>query len=149
MQLVPLEDNSILVTVVLHPGIVKNRIIRTKRDYSPEKVAEVSATLNQKLKGITYRELGPTVFTEVIRDYGEIGRALVELILQGLLEDNGEKIYASGTVNILNQPEFRDLERAKALFETLEQKDHLLSLLSSATKSSGVHVVIGERMYPA
>lgn len=144
LQLVPLEDNSILVTVVLHPGIVKNRIIRTKRDYSPEKVAEVSATLNQKLKGITYRELGPTVFTEVIRDYGEIGRALVELILQGLLEDNGEKIYASGTVNILNQPEFRDLERAKALFETLEQKDHLLSLLSSATKSNGVHVVIGE-----
>ena len=144
LQLVPLEDSSILVTVVLHPGIVKNRIIRTKKDYSAEKVAELSAMLNQKLKGITYRELGPTVFTEVIRDYGEIGRALVELILQGLLEDNGEKIYASGTVNILNQPEFRDLERAKALFETLEQKDYLLSLLSAGTKSSGVQVVIGE-----
>jgi heat-inducible transcriptional repressor len=143
LQLVPLEDTGILVTIVLHPGIVKNRLIRTKRDYSPDQIFELSTALNQKLKGITYRELGPTIFTEVIRDYGEIGKALVELILQGLAEDKGEQIYASGTVNILNQPEFRDVDRAIALFEALEEKEHLLSLLGAAAKSSGVQVAIG------
>lgn len=143
LQLVTLEDTGILVTLVLHPGIVKNRLIRTKRDYSSEQIAEVSTALNQKLKGVTYSDLGPTIFTEVIRDFGEIGRALVELILQGLAEDNGEQVYASGTVNILSQPEFRDVDRAIALFEALEEKEHLLALLGTATKSSGVQVVIG------
>ncbi len=143
IQLAALEDTGILVTLVLHPGIVKNRLIRTKRDYSPEQITDVSTALNQKLKGVTYRDLGPTIFTEVIRDFGEIGRALVELILQGLAEDSGEQVYASGTVNILSQPEFRDVDRAIALLEVLEQKEHLLSVLGSATKSSGVQVAIG------
>lgn len=148
LQLVALEDNSILVTLVLHPGIVKNRLIRTKRDYSSEQIVELSNALNQKLRGVTYKDLGPTIFTEVIRDFGEIGKVIVELILQGLTEDNGEQIYASGTVNLLNQPEFRDVDRAIALFKALEEKERLVSLLSSTAKSSGVQVVIGgENVY--
>ncbi|HBG01473.1 MAG TPA: heat-inducible transcription repressor HrcA [Firmicutes bacterium] len=143
VQLAALEDTGVLVTLVLHPGIVKNRLIRTKRDYSSEQITEVSDALNQKLKGVTFRELGPTMFTEVIRDFGEIGRVLVELILQGLTGDQGQQVYASGTVNILNQPEFRDVDRAIAILEALEQKDHLLSLLSTTARPSGVQVVIG------
>lgn len=143
LQLVALEDTGILVTLVLHPGIVKNRLIRTEEGYTPEQITELSATLNQKLKGVTYRELGPAIFTEIIRDFGEIGRVLVELILQGLTEEKGEQVYASGTINILNQPEFRDVERAKALFEALEQKENLMSLLTASSKSSGVQVAIG------
>ncbi len=147
LQLVALEDSSILVTLVLHPGIVKNRLIRTEKDYSSEQIQELSSAINQKLKGITYRQLGPTIFTEIIRDFGEIGRTLVELVLQGLSEDQGEQIYASGTVNILNQPEFRDMDRAIALLEALEQKEHLLSLLNTTAQSSGVQVVIGHENF--
>lgn len=143
LQLVSLEETGILVTLVLYPGIVKNKLIRTEQDYTSEQVNEISLTLNKKLKGITYRELGPTVFNEIIQDYGEIGRVLVELVLQGLSEDNGEQVYASGAVNILSQPEFRDVERAKALLEALDQKDHLLNLLTPSSAIRGVQVMIG------
>lgn len=143
LQIVALEDTGILVTLVLHPGIVKNRLIQTEQEYTQEQIAELSVALNQKLKGITYKRLGVTVFHEIIRDFGEIGRVLVELVLQGLAEEKEEQLYASGTLNILNQPEFRDVDRAKALFEALEQKEHLLNVLASASKSSGVQVVIG------
>ncbi len=144
LQLVSLEDTGILVTLVLHPGIVKNKLIQTEQKYTSEQINEISLTLNHKLKGITYRELGPTIFAEIIRDYGEIGRVLVELVLQGLSEENGEQVYASGAVNILSQPEFRDVERAKALLEALEEKDRILNLLSSSSGVSGVQVMIGQ-----
>lgn len=143
LQLVALEDKDILVTLVLHPGIVKNRLLRTTEEYTSEQINELSQALNQKLKGVTYRELGPTIFTEIIQDFGEIGKALVELVLQALAEEKGEQVYASGTLNILSQPEFRDVDRAKALLEALEQKEHLMNLLSTASKDSGVQVVIG------
>lgn len=143
LQLVSLEDTSILVTMVLHPGIVKNRLIRTEQEFTQEQILELSTALNQKLKGLTYRDLSSTVLSEVIRDYGEIGQVLVELILQALAEEKGEQVYASGVVNILNQPEFKDVERAKALFEAIEQKESLLSAITSTTKNSGVQVVIG------
>lgn len=148
LQLVPLDETSILVTLVLHPMIVKHRLIRTEQEVSPEQVAELSAALNKKLRGVTYRQLGPTILNEIIRDFGDIGRVLVELLIQGLAEEKGEQLYATGTTNILNQPEFRDVERAIVLLEALEQKEQLLSALSSAAKSSGVQVVIGrENVY--
>jgi len=68
---------------------------------------------------------------------------LVELLLQGLVEERNEQVFASGAVNILNQPEFRDVERAIALLEILEEKERLLSLLNSVSTPSGVQVVIG------
>lgn len=85
-----------------------------------------------------------TVLKEIISDFGEIGRVLVDLVLQGLAEEKEEQVYATGASNILTQPEFRDVQRAAALFEALEQKDMLLNILSGAAKSSGVQVIIGQ-----
>ena len=133
-----------MATLVLHPMLVKNRLIRTAQEYSPEEVAEISEALNKNLKGITYRQLGMTVLKEIISDFGEIGRVLVDLVLQGLAEEKEEQVYATGASNILTQPEFRDVQRAAALFEALEQKDMLLNILSGAAKSSGVQVIIGQ-----
>lgn len=144
VQLVCLEPTGILVTLVLHPMTVKNRLIRTKREYSPEEISEISKALNKKLKGITYRQLSVTMFNEIIGDFGEIGRVLVELVLQGLAEEKEEQIYATGASNILTQPEFRDVQRAVAIFEALEQKELLLKMLGTAAKSSGVQIVIGQ-----
>lgn len=150
LQLVLLDDNNILVTLVLHPGIVKNKLMLTEKDYTHNQIYDISNALNQKLKGVTYRDLGPTVFTEIIRDFGEIGKALVELVFRGLMEEKDEQVYASGTVNILNQPEFSDVGKVKSFLEALEQKEYLLDLLNSASKTSGVQVVIGhENEYSA
>ena len=143
LHLVTLDKNSVLATLVLQAGIVKNKLIRTEEELVSEEVQNISTALSRRLKGTTYRDLGPTIFAEVTRDFGEIGRILVELVLQGLMEEKEEQVYSSGTVNIFNQPEFRDPERAKSLLETLEEKDHLLRLLNAASKTSGVQVVIG------
>ncbi|HHY08946.1 MAG TPA: heat-inducible transcription repressor HrcA [Firmicutes bacterium] len=143
LQLVLLDENNILVTLVLHPGIVKNKLIVTRKAYTQEQIYDISKALNQKLKGLTYRDLGPTVFAEIIGDFGEIGRTLVELVFRGLMEEKDEQVYSSGTVNILNQPEFRDIEKVKSFLAALERKEHLLDLFSSVSKTSGVQVVIG------
>lgn len=143
LQLAAIEDSGILLTVVLHPGVVKNRLIRTEQTYTPAELYELSLVLNQKLRGVTYQDLGTTILNEIARDYGDIGKVLVELLLQGLVEERNEQVFASGAVNILNQPEFRDVERAIALLEILEEKERLLSLLNSVSTPSGVQVVIG------
>lgn len=143
LQMSVLDDSQILLTLVLHPGIVKNRLIYTEQQYTAEEISDLSQVLNQKLKGITYRELGATILNEIARNFGEIGKVLVELLIQGLIEEKGEQVYASGTTNILNQPEFRNVERAIALLEVLEEKERVLGLLTDTSKLSGVQVVIG------
>jgi len=65
LQLAAIEDSGILLTVVLHPGVVKNRLIRTEQTYTPAELYELSLVLNQKLRGVTYQDLGTTILNEI------------------------------------------------------------------------------------
>ena len=50
-------------------------------------------------------------------------------------------MYLSGTTNIMNQPEFRDVDKVKSLFALLEEQDTLAKMLIPS--ESGIHVRIG------
>lgn len=142
VQLIPVDERDVLVVLVLNPNVVKNKIVRTDRAFSSEELLQLSAGLNQKLRGVTYRDLGPTVLREVIAEFGEIGQVMVELLVKCLAADRDDQVYSSGMTHILNQPEFRDVEKAKLLLEALEQKEIWLDLLGD--DMHGVRVTIGK-----
>ncbi len=61
-------------------------------------------------------------------------------------------MYFDGTLHLFEQPEFRDVERAKALLGFLEQEEAVSSMLSEISRRSGTQVTIGhehprEEMY--
>ncbi|MCL2699850.1 MAG: HrcA family transcriptional regulator, partial [Defluviitaleaceae bacterium] len=58
-----------------------------------------------------------------------------------LIEDN-VAVYTSGAKNILGFPEFNDLEKARPIFEALEEKELLVTLLGGGA-SDDVSIVIG------
>lgn len=142
VQLLPVDANDVLVVLVLHPSVVKNRLMKTEKAYTASELLEMSMGLNQKLKGVTYRNLGPTILREIVAEFGEIGHVMVELLINGLVEEKNEQVYSSGAPQILSQPEFKDVEKAKLFFEALEQKEIWLKLL--ADDSEGVQVTIGK-----
>lgn len=142
VQLISVDERDVLVVLVLNPSVVKNKLIRTERVYTAVELTELSVALNQKLKGVTYRDLGPTILRDIVSEFGEIGTVMVELLVNGLAAEKNEQVFSSGVTQILNQPEFRDVERAKAFFETLEQKDIWLNLLGDDAR--GVQVTIGK-----
>ncbi len=143
VQLVPIDSHSILVILVLSPGIVKNRIITVKKTYTPIQLNNISALLNEKLSGITYRQLGASLIREMIEEFDEIGTALIEIVADGLEENREDSIHLHGAIHIFNEPEFKDLNRAKSLLGVLEEKGVLLSIIKDSAQSSGVHAVIG------
>jgi transcriptional regulator of heat shock response len=58
------------------------------------------------------------------------------------LEEQIKRLYTSGTARILEQPEFRDVERIKPLLDLIEEGHQVLMGLLKP-KSAGVHVRIG------
>ena len=57
-----------------------------------------------------------------------------------------ESVYVQGTANILNQPEFADVERMKNLFQMFEEKGRLIKILNECISSNpvdGVKITIG------
>jgi len=76
---------------------------------------------------------------------------LCERSLEGEENSAGE-IYVDGASNILNKPDFMDIERMRDLFRTFEEKSRLIKILNECVSHDSsfndVHVVIG-REHPA
>ena len=68
-------------------------------------------------------------------------RGVTEQIVSML---RGRTLYVSGAINILDQPEFWDIEQMRALLRTFEQKERLADLMTSLSSDAGVRVTIGE-----
>lgn len=143
IQLLALDEYRILLVLVLYPGLVQNRIVRMPGTYDPDALPQISRELTERLQGVAYRDLLSSLIKEIKREYGDLGAALLDVIAGELVDSKQEKVFLSGAISIFEQPEFKDLERAKGLLGLLEQKDALSGLISTLSRYSGVQVTIG------
>jgi heat-inducible transcriptional repressor len=71
-------------------------------------------------------------------------------MLQLLLTTRGkrkpERIYVDGTINILEQPEFKQVEKFKLLMSILEEEKKILNLMNQALQKRGLDIRIGEEI---
>ena len=68
-------------------------------------------------------------------------RAVTEQIVAVL---RGRTLYVSGAINMLDHPEFLNLETTRELLRTFEQKERLADLMTELAATEGVNVTIGE-----
>jgi heat-inducible transcriptional repressor len=64
-------------------------------------------------------------------------------------EAAADSIYLQGTANIINQPEFADVERMRMLFQMFEEKGRLVKILNECISSNppeGVKIAIGSEL---
>jgi len=57
-----------------------------------------------------------------------------------------EHIFSAGAVNILNHPEFFDIEVTRAVLNLLDHEDTLSHLLSKSSGKRDLHVLMGEEL---
>jgi heat-inducible transcriptional repressor len=146
IQLVPLNEKNILVLMVTDSGLVENRVLSTEIPWSYEELERISNLFNQKLRGRAVSELPISLINEIRSAMAVQESAYHEamrLLLESLEQKHRERVYTDGAVNILDQPEFKEIERFKPLMDLLEEEDNVYDLLKSRTDEHGVSVLIG------
>ena len=85
---------------------------------------------------------GPSAVLAALSASGLSSEAFV---YQGYLpkKSTERRLVLEGTANIMKHPEFADMDTMRRLFETFEEKHHLVKLLDRCLDASGVRVVIG------
>ena len=145
VQLVPLDEFAVIVMVVSDAKTVKNMVVRVSRPPSYEVLSNLSVALNAHLQGMSSEMLTSDLLAKLEQAFGEY-RALIPSIMEAVVSalGNGEdvRIYTSGMRNLLAFPEFSDVEKAKAIFQTLEEKDALVSLLRD-DQTEQTQIIIG------
>ena len=65
-------------------------------------------------------------------------------IIEGVLSyKQDERIFLSGATNILNQPEFKDIEKVKSIFDLFDETETMIRLFSETAEEEGIQVRIG------
>jgi heat-inducible transcriptional repressor len=146
IEFVKLSGQKILAVMVSRSGTVQNKIIETQEELSTGDLEKITNFVNSRLTGLPIREVKDLIVREMARE-----KALADtlyrrafVLSQKALDGQPEAgIFIEGASNILEQPEFADLERMKKLFRAFEQKSLLVKLLDQCRGAEGIRVFIG------
>ncbi|MER3456991.1 MAG: heat-inducible transcription repressor HrcA [candidate division GAL15 bacterium] len=143
LHLIPLVEDRALMVVVTE-GAVEQRVVRLHRPATEDELRRVSQLVTQALAGRTISDLSDS---EVERlGHGDlVARDLVVAVVEHLRRygglRTGVRFFVEGVSNILKQPEFQDVRRARPVLAALDREEVLRDVLLPAP--ADVHVRIG------
>ena len=148
LDLVAVSSDRLLLVLTLKSGVVRTIFVHVPGHLHPDAVATVTVVLNERLAGLTLREIRQSL-TERLRDAGTGAEGqLLDIFLA-----TGEQIFdlPPGVDDVLlghpsvlaDQPEFASGEQMRALLQLTEQRDVLRRILGSRSTRGSLTITIG------
>lgn len=145
LQFLPLDDRRAIIIIVTDAGFVENKVINLPEGMSFEDLQRIAAGINSRLSGLAFDKIKSSILREIKADIlqdSHMFETAVEILKEALTVGKNERVYLGGTTQLLNQPEFRDVEKVKGLLGILEQEKLLRDILHIQDRD-GVMVTIG------
>ncbi len=147
-EFVRLEPTRALVVLVSDDGRVENRVIDLPPGLPASALQEASNYLNAKLAGLTLSEARGRLELERSSLKVELDEVTARVIDAGLAMwsggDQNKSLIVRGQSNLLTDIHaIEDLDRIRRLFDDLEAKQELITLLGAADTGEGVRIFIG------
>lgn len=148
VKMILIENNLALIVVVLDGGAVRNKKAKISGNITYEEIDAISDFLNSQLAGLSANEIDEA---RILLVYGAMGRyrdflkVVLDFVLDCLKEQAAE-VYVGGASNILNHPEFSNIERAREFLNFIDNRENaskVLSLAAPDADENAVKVVIG------
>ena len=153
IEFVDLTDGKILVIFVSTSGLLQRKLIRVGELYSQDELDKAGRYLVEKFSGKTLTEIRSELLHMMQAERMLFDR--LESLLQTWRDSLDQEtiavdsVYLQGTANIINQPEFADVERMRMLFQMFQEKGRLVKILNEFISSSppeGVRIAIGSEI---
>jgi heat shock gene repressor HrcA len=144
IELIKLSARQGVLIIVTDTGRVENRTVSFPETVRAEDVEKIVNILNDKLNMVPLYQLQKKLDTEVRtvlrKNIAEYQRVM-SLLKDGLSISDPNRIFYSGKSNILEQPEFRDINKVITLLKVFESDDLVHELMN--IPPGGLHIRIG------
>lgn len=149
IEVVPVSPSRVAVLIADNVGRVRTHMVTVDPGIEAAMVPRLGAFLNENFRGVSVDKLLNSVQSR-LRMFLDEQRRLAEealRILQYLPAHRPGTLYLDGATQLFEQPEFRDVDRAREVFVLLDEKDRLIEMLRSAVmqgESRRATIVIGK-----
>ena len=145
-EFISLAENRILLIIVTTGGDVQNRLLLTRRSYTPAELNGAASYLNEHLAGLSFEEIRGRLGDELRQlrsDMTELMTATVDAGTEAA-EDDATSYVISGETNLLDIDDLSsNMSRLRELFKLFEQRTSLIQLLDLSNRAAGVQIYIG------
>lgn len=145
LQIVRLNQSQAIVIIVTNTGRVENKLIELPDYISFQEVEKLVNLLNAKLQDTPLWQLRHRLYEEIASEMQrniQQHQEWLAVMEKTFSEEPKERVYLRGATKIMNQPEFRDVEKVKGIFDLLEKTDQILHLFGST--ENGMMIRIGQ-----
>lgn len=147
VKMLMIEKNLSLIVVVLSGGAVRNKKVRLSGNITYNEIDAISDFMNSQLAGLGAKDIDES---RIMLIYGAMGqyKDFLKVVLSFVLEclqNNMTEVYVGGASNILNHPEFCDIDRARKFLNFIDNRENATKVLSLSNDSdSDVRIIIGD-----
>ena len=140
IEFVALGPHRILAILVDRSGVIHNRIAEISEDFTQKELDQIGRYLVEEFQGRTLTEIRASLLDRMRQEKAAFDSLLSRAIALGnkflqTPEEDEKQVYLRGTPNILQQPEFADMDEMRRLFETFEAKGKLVKILDEGVVS--------------
>lgn len=145
LEFISLKENQAVILLVTDQGHVESKRILVPMGVSVRELEKTIQVLNEVLHNCLVSDIENYLLSETsndeINDYLRYHSDLVDAFVQAFSDMVSDKYHITGQYSILSQPEFRDVDKVKALLNAIEKKEILRIVKSD---SMGINIKIGQ-----
>ena len=152
IELIDVSSDRLLLVLALRSGPVRTIFVEGARSFEGDALASVAGFLNERLAGLTLREIRET-YRDRLADHPAEHTDLLNIFLESAGSAFAPE-WAAGDIvlgpasSLAAQPEFADREHLRELIELTERKDLLDRALRQRTAEGIVISIGGEHSEP-
>ncbi len=124
LKMMMIEPGKILVVVVLSAGVVKDKVVRIPDYLTPDQLFHISKAVEEGLYGMSLEEITLVTITSAAKD-APVPDAILNQVLYeaytAIKQADNLELYMEGSHQLLALPEFKDVNRARILFDSLSR----------------------------
>ena len=149
LELIAIHDTTVLMVLVLHDGSIKQQTLVLDASRTQEELRRSSAKLSERChdaSGYQIEELLSAARSEPLPPFDDLEQQVLDLTVRAmrqLEEQINAQIHSDGLLEMLNQPEFAQVQRVRQMLEILQGGKGLGPLIPQVLARDGVQVVIG------
>jgi len=140
-----LVSGGVILVVMLSTDEVVNKLIKLPLDVAEQDLKLLAAVLNATMTEIPAEEFTAALLDRVMRSAGAASTlvpVIVDFTTAALRQKQSAAVSVAGQMRLLGQPEYRDVDKAQKLLNTLDE-DTLAGLPAVMQNGNGTKVLVG------
>lgn len=134
IRIVRVTDTSALVIIVSNVGVLKDAMVNIGQGVTDEYCNSASEFMTSVFGGHTIGEINKPrgMIKQVKKEYEKVFSTIIRVLKNYAHDEMVSDLVLEGSAKILEQPEYANLQKAKAMLEFLDAKEELVPVLQNS-----------------